>query len=533
MAQFKNLIINSNPKDLIIIAPSVIEENVPFNLRIIFPENMGEEVEGSYVNDDLQIMYLSLDKISETELRGDVTLPDVTKSESVIITIEAKSILEKRVKDKYQIKEVDGMIGYQIQDPIIDTDVVSSNKPQDVAELISSVFTVVKDHYLSFFDPEYFKTVRVKSHLEGITDFKAFMMSVPQLKLKPLIVFDPDDLEIVEDSIFSDVDLMRNPMVKDGLSGSPIYSVPFIDLSDMVDNKVLGLLYRINRYRLQTNILMVTSNRATQLNLYNHLLMNIRHRTMYTLTSKISCRLDNAHIFNIAKILKMDYKSEEFMDALNRRSLHPIRRIFRPNNQVAFYIYTDLNFYINVPNNPSMDTVSKNGMIEESGLISATILTEVDIPASYQLIVSESIIKDPIPSIISPTSPVYISPPIEDLRIPTVFSDMLLMMTIDSMIDDVSDSNNLSLADLFEEKFFSLVEFLKIKFAEGTLNDYLIVNVYENGKGIYTHIEDFNLIIPEPKAALYTLAVYINYSRINKEANDSLKKVIGTLKFDM
>jgi hypothetical protein len=533
MPNYAYLNLDTTPPTLQVIAPSIIKEDELVNIVITSNEAIDDDYEIYYLNDTKEKIFLSFDKINDRVLSGNVRFLNIKTYEIVILFVKTKDIVYNAAQTSFALTQDGQQAFYEIQSKEYNNEFFSSEKPTDISDVLSSVFSVVKDLYLSFFEEGFFKTIRVKSKLESVTDFKAFMHTIPKMKEKPIIVFDADTIELVEDTIFTDNDLSRNPLMPGGESGSSVYGIPFLDLGDYVEGNTMGLLYRMNRYRVQTNILMVTSGRANQLNLYNHIIMNIRHKSMYTLKMPISCKLDLAHIINIAKILNKDVKSDEFLDLLNSRSIHPIRRLLRPNENLVFYAVMELNLHINIPAFPSIDTPGKNGMIEEAARLASGIIVEVDMPSMYQFVVSTEIMKDPVIGIITPGSPTYIAP-ITASDIPRITTDKYLNISLIDVMIEKPEDNTISLYDLFGESMKDLVNYLYKKFKEGVLQDYLDIRVYSKATVVNSMIdENFNLVVMEADPlVLYSIGVYINTGKSNLEVNDEFTKIIGTLKFD-
>jgi hypothetical protein len=305
---------------------------------------------------------------------------------------------------------------YEIKPEVYEVELLKNVAVQNISEVMSSVVSEIRDYYLSFFHPNYFKTVRVKSQMEA-SIFKGFLRSLPSYKEKPVLVIDAADFDHVEETLFSDVDMMRNAIDLDSSSAELIYSSPIMDFTPMIEKgEALGLFMRKNRYKIRFDILMVVSGLSEQLNLYNHLLMNMRHRSQYPIKRKIRHRLENSHIKNIANILKLDWESEEFMTTLNANSLYPIKKVVHPAQRgrlYSFFLEYENDFYITLPSYPARDNVGKSGMLDEAGRVTYSIEVDIDIPTKFIFLFSERLYQDMETGITNPVLPPII-PPVRD-----------------------------------------------------------------------------------------------------------------------
>jgi hypothetical protein len=414
----------------------------------------------------------------------------------------------------------------------------TANKPQDILTATDCVFARMRDWFLSFFDDDYFKTIRTKSEMPSFSEFHTFMKRIPEIKEKPLIVFNNENLELVEETA-TDMSLTNTRMEPDG-ARIATGNIPCMDFSTIVEqNQVLGMTFKTTRYKMDIDVLMVTQGRQAHWSLFNFLINNMRFRSKFTIRRDILCRIDVAFIQNIAKILNLDSRSPEFITEINKHSIYPVKRIM-PNNNIskeAFYFNIPLDIYVDIPSSPNADNPSKKGMIESALRLTTNFTVEVDYPSEFYFLVSEELIPDPVVGLVNPEHINYIPPIRENIHIQRFITlngeSFINIDAIDTVIDDES-LNFVTVDDLFIgfDIYNSRIKPIIDK-DPSELNNYVFISVYEDGK-VYSDFEvkDRTLFINNPsKTKLYTILIYINNERMNIEINEKSILTIGDTKF--
>ena len=91
--------------------------------------------------------------------------------------------------------------GYPIEDKPDLSEIIYDKRVQKISYITANLVAVFNEWIQSFFEPDYFKFVRIKTQ-STFSDFKSFMKDIYK-KEKPFMVIDPRPPEIVEDFIFA------------------------------------------------------------------------------------------------------------------------------------------------------------------------------------------------------------------------------------------------------------------------------------------------------------------------------------------
>ena len=400
---------------------------------------------------------------------------------------------------------------------------------QRTSQVLANVVGVFNDWILSFFEPTYFKDVRIKTEA-NFSAFKSLMKNIYK-KEKPFIIIDPETVEHDEESIFHQNMINRYNMIdptSDNFGAKLLYSIGIMK-SDRFE-----LVYRRNRFRFDFNILIMEQTMDRQINTYNMLLMNIRHNSKFLLTRTIPHMIPNKYIINIARIHDFDYKSDEFLTFLNSISQYPIIRRITPNNQILFFMEQELNIQVEVPGMPSKDSPETSDAFEWGARITDSFILRADLPTEFLFMLPEqymvkydrSIQEEP--NQVSVISPIY-----ADREWPDEVNGYTRTNKLDIIVNE-DDDNRLNLLvairDYNPDIYDTIVEFIQ---HHRKLSDLVLTKVYPNGSMVEaasTLGDDGILTLDHPQVGkMYTVNVYVNLQTINLIRSGKNKEYIGTI----
>lgn len=399
---------------------------------------------------------------------------------------------------------------------------------QQVSHIQANVVGAINDWILSFFKPNYFKFVRVRTE----ANFSSFKSLVKQIykKEKPFILIDPSTIDHDEESIFHQNMINRYNMVDpehDNIGAKLIYSRTVMK-SDMFE-----LVFRRNRYRFNIDIMIMEQTMDRQLNTYNTLLMNIRHNSKFLLTRTLHHLIPTRYIINIARMHGFDYKSEEFLAFLNSISQFPIIKKALPNTQELFYMEQELNLQVEVPGIPGKDNPETSEAFEWGARVTDEFVIRADLPAEFLFLLPEEFMTKYDNSIPEDPSCVHaISPYYADMDWPTEVNGYTLSNRLDIMVKE-GDDNVLDLLGTIQEYNPEIWETIREFIAkQGTLKDLVITKTYANGSIIEEAAnlgDDGMLTLYPSKEGMFTVNIYLNLKTINYIRAGKNKTNIGTI----
>lgn len=400
---------------------------------------------------------------------------------------------------------------------------------QKSSYILASVVGAFTDWIQSFFDPNYFKMVRIRTQ-SPYAEFKSFMKKIYKVD-KPFMVIDPQTIENDDESLFTQNMLGRfNNYDPDRqhIGAQLIYSL------EVAKSDYFELVYRRNRFKFDFDIMIMEQNLDRQLNVYTNMMMNIRHNSKFMITRVIPHLIPLKYLQLIAQMHDYDYKSEEFLRFMNSVSRYPIIRRISPNGQYTFFMQQEMNLQIEVPGYPARDTPETSSAIEWGARITDNFIIRADLPAEFILMIPRKCMKRPKevlrddPDNISVISPVY-----ADLDWPTEFEGFTLCNRIDIMVQE-GDSHSLDIKDVIKSYDKHIhARIMECVARNGKLSDLLMVRVYPNGSYEETgYILDNQgiLTLMDPKYdKIYTANIFVNLELINMiREGDALEK-IGTI----
>lgn len=291
-------------------------------------------------------------------------------------------------------------------DPVIDEDdyvpIEPNNKPGIIHDLIydqriqkisyiqANMAAVFREWFTGFFPPDYFRHIRMKSE-STFTAFKSFMKDIYH-KEPPVLVIDPNTIEHVDDFLFGTNVVNRYNLVdpkSDNVGAKVLYSLA------MIETEKIKLHYRRNRYRFRFDVMVMERSLNRSLDLYNYLIMNMRHNSKFMLFRRVPNLLPSHMIRSIAKINGFDSPDQKFLEWINARAIGcTITTRTLPSGQVMFFAEQDCHIQVEVPDMPAHDSPEQAEAIEVGARVTDSFIFTVDLPSEYFCTMEHEVTKD-------------------------------------------------------------------------------------------------------------------------------------------
>lgn len=291
-------------------------------------------------------------------------------------------------------------------DPVIDEDdyvpIEPNNKPGIIHDLIydqriqkisyiqANMAAVFREWFTGFFPPDYFRHIRMKSE-STFTAFKSFMKDIYH-KEPPVLVIDPNTIEHVDDFLFGTNVVNRYNLVdpkSDNVGAKILYSLA------MIETEKIKLHYRRNRYRFRFDVMVMERSLNRSLDLYNYLIMNMRHNSKFMLFRRVPNLLPSHMIRSIAKINGFDSPDQKFLEWINARAIGcTITTRTLPNGQIMFLAEQDCHIQVEVPDMPAHDSPEQAEAIEVGARVTDSFIFTVDLPSEYFCTMEHEVTKD-------------------------------------------------------------------------------------------------------------------------------------------
>lgn len=291
-------------------------------------------------------------------------------------------------------------------DPVIDEDdyvpIEPNNKPGIIHDLIydqriqkisyiqANMAAVFREWFTGFFPPDYFRHIRMKSE-STFTAFKSFMKDIYH-KEPPVLVIDPNTIEHVDDFLFGTNVVNRYNLVdpkSDNVGAKILYSLA------MIETEKIKLHYRRNRYRFRFDVMIMERSLNRSLDLYNYLIMNMRHNSKFMLFRRVPNLLPSHMIRSIAKINGFNSPDQKFLEWINARAIGcTITTRTLPSGQVMFFAEQDCHIQVEVPDMPAHDSPEQAEAIEVGARVTDSFIFTVDLPSEYFCTMEHEVTKD-------------------------------------------------------------------------------------------------------------------------------------------
>ena len=421
---------------------------------------------------------------------------------------------------------------YPIEDKPDNTDIVFDKKIQKFSYNTANMVAVFTEWFQSFFEPDYFKLVRIKTQ-SSFKEFKSFMKAIYKQD-KPFLVIDPRQPEVVSDSLFAQNMLNRYNFIdplNDHIGAKLLYSL------EIMKTNLLELWYRRNQIRIEFDVMIMEESINRQANTRNKLIMDIRHNSQFSLSRRVPFMIPMRHIQNIANFHGFDWRSEEFMTFVNQHSRYPITKRVLASGQYQFYFEQALNIHVEVPSFPSVDSTENSEAIEWGARIVDSFILTADLPAEFLFLTRKEYagkFDRGIPE--DPEAVTFISPIYADMDWSTEINGYTLSNKIDLEVQEGDDPkiNILPFIADFDKDIHAVIkEWID---QGGKIADMIHLRVYPNGSMIETGIilhDDGTLELLNPMMnKLYTANIYLNLQPINLIREGRERRYAGTLEID-
>lgn len=421
---------------------------------------------------------------------------------------------------------------YSLLDPPETVDEIAySREVQNSNNSVANLVGVFDTWFRSNFPPTYFKWSMIRTQVP-FTLFKSNMLSIYK-KDRPILVIDPhtpdvDDVSQVPTNInmlakFNDFDA-ENQHIGSKLA----YSLPVMR-SDKFE-----LVYRRARLRMDLDILIIEDTQNKQANTYNHLLMNIRHRSQFTIVRVVPVLIPKKFIINAALFHGYDWKSDEFLAFLNSISQYPIRKEIRTNGQYMFFMLQELHIYVEVPNYPAKDSPEMSDMIEWSARITDTFTFSADLPLEFIFLTKKELAPKFDAGVEEDDDSItFISPIHNDLDWPKEFGEFKIANQLDVEVQ-AGEEPTLSVLPLLND--FSKAVFIEASkwvAAGNPISEIIQIHAYPNGsyKEIGSRLRQDGMLelVGAVPNQLYHVRVYVNIKTLNLVQDGREKEYIGTI----
>lgn len=258
-------------------------------------------------------------------------------------------------------------------------DLIYDQHIQKVSFIQANMAATFREWFTSFFADNYFRHIRMKTE-SSFTKFKSFMKDIYH-KEPPVLVIDPNTIEHVEDFLFGTNVVNRYNLVDpahDNIGAKILYSLA------MIETDKITLHYRRNRYKFNFDVMIMERSMNRALELYNYLIMNLRHNSKFMLFRKVANLLPTHMIQSIGTINGFHTLDDKFLEWLNAHAVGcSITTRTLPNGQVMFFAEQDCHIQVEVPSMPSHDSPEQSEAIEVGARVTDSFTFIVDLPSEY------------------------------------------------------------------------------------------------------------------------------------------------------
>lgn len=274
--------------------------------------------------------------------------------------------------------------------PGIIHDLIYDQRIQKISYIQANMAAVFREWFTGFFPPDYFRHIRMKSE-STFTAFKSFMKDIYH-KEPPVLVIDPNTIEHVDDFLFGTNVVNRYNLVdpkSDNVGAKILYSLA------MIETEKIKLHYRRNRYRFRFDVMVMERSLNRSLDLYNYLIMNMRHNSKFMLFRRVPNLLPSHMIRSIAKINGFNSPDQKFLEWINARAIGcTITTRTLPSGQVMFFAEQDCHIQVEVPDMPAHDSPEQAEAIEVGARVTDSFIFTVDLPSEYFCTMEHEVTKD-------------------------------------------------------------------------------------------------------------------------------------------
>lgn len=415
-------------------------------------------------------------------------------------------------------------------------DVLYDKQIQHTSLIQANIVEIFDKWFQSFFPHNYFKEVRISTEAP-FSEFKSYIRTIYK-KEQPFLLIDPTSVDPVDDFIFSTNMINRYSLCDPDTDESGMKLIYSLCL---METDKIHILYRRNRYAFKFDVMLMERSVPRRDDVYNFLLMNMRHRSKFSLSRRVATYIPLQMMINVAAFHGLDLKSDEFMEFVNRISVCPIEKRVTPNGKTRFYAHQEIHVHVEVPDFPSKDTAEKSGAIELGARLTDSFVLTADLPSEFIAVVPRNMAceyQTGVPDV-DPEEFFYINNEVVNgeinLAAPREMGNFKLVSRYDVELTK-SDRDTINvmeiIQDMDDELYRNMVDALE---AGVDINDIIRVRLYTKEKEESGTMSDLGVytIADADYRNIYILFLYIDYSKINqvREFNDT--QTIGTVKVDL
>lgn len=258
------------------------------------------------------------------------------------------------------------------------------------SHIMGSVTSILVDYIRSAFNDDYFKTIWNTLEVSYSQRSKAFKDVL--LKPRPAMIIDPkfdpsDESEFVPQSEFDNW-IANDPR--------DFYKIHTLDSSILVAYNNFSLWYKPRRYKMTFSVHFSFDSDVQRIQCQEYMRQSIRHKSPIIGYRYIENILPDEYMKAIALLNNFDYKSDEFLDFINKFTTTPItRRIRTGSGNIEFFAMQRSPIQILFIEGPSSNGPITKGNITVSSSFSEEVTIEF---VAYSLLMLQTSYKkgDPI-----------------------------------------------------------------------------------------------------------------------------------------
>lgn len=407
---------------------------------------------------------------------------------------------------------------------------------QHTSLIQANVVEIFDKWFQSYFPHNFFREVRISTEAP-FTEFKSAIRQIYK-KEYPLLLINPSSVDVVDDSIFSANMINRYSRADpecDHESGMKLmYSLC------LMETDKIHIMYRRNRFAFRFEVMIIERSAPRRDDLYNFLLMNLRHRSKFTIERRVATYIPLQMMINVAMYHGLDIKSDEFMGFVNLISEFPIEKRVTPNGKTQFYAHQDLHVHVEVPDFPGRDSTDRAGAIDIAARLTDSFVFTVDLPSEFIAVVPRELAKDyrkcTPEQEIDPDELFYINNEIvsseEGLYAPREIAERFKLVSKYDVQLTKSDKNTIHLLELAESTDPDLRKLLELAISNKVnLEDVVRLKIFTKNSEIEFELRDDGTIYM-PLADyryIYFVYLYIDYTETNKIMHVHDTETVGTV----
>ena len=425
-------------------------------------------------------------------------------------------------------------------DPQVDPiySVLYDKQVQHTSLIQANVVEIFDKWFQSFFPHNFFKEVRIATE----APFSEFKSCIRQIYKKeyPFLLINPVSVDPVDDFLFSTNMINRysrfDPQDDSETGMKLMYSLC------LMETDKIHILYRRNRYAFRFEVMIIERSVARRDDLYNFLLMNLRHRSKFTLARRVATYIPLQMMVNVAAYHGLDIKSDQFMEFVNRISVCPIEKRMTPNGKTQFFAHMDLHVHVEVPDFPSRDSTDKAGAIDIAARMTDSFVFTVDLPAEFIAVVPKEQASDYKSNVdeLDPEELFYINNEMVSAQLglsaPRNIGERFKLVSRYDVQLTKTDRNMIHMLEFIRDMDADLARIFELAIiGKKNLEDIVRVKVFTKEEEVETHLADDGTltIVDADYRNIYFVFIYMDYTVLNQIQSELDLKTIGTVKQDL